>query len=94
MVASMNKENGRCAVVLPQGVLFRSTGKEGEIRKALIESDKLECVITLVGGVFYSTGVSACILLLNNNKEHTHKGRICLINAESIYTPACSEHND
>ena len=87
MVASMNKENGRCAVVLPQGVLFRSTGKEGEIRKALIESDKLECVITLVGGVFYSTGVSACILLLNNNKEHTHKGRICLINAESIYTP-------
>ena len=87
MVASMNKENGRCAVVLPQGVLFRSTGKEGEIRKAIIESDKLECVITLVGGVFYSTGVSACILLLNNNKEHTHKGRICLINAESIYTP-------
>lgn len=66
---------------------FRNTGKEGEIRKALIESDKLECVITLVGGVFYSTGVSACILLLNNNKAHTHKGRICLINAESIYTP-------
>lgn len=87
MIKSMNPENGRLAVVLPQGVLFRNTGKEGEIRKALIESDKLECVITLVGGVFYSTGVSACILLLNNNKEHTHKGRICLINAETIYTP-------
>ena len=86
MIKSMDETKGRCAVVLPQGVLFRS-GKEGEIRKALIESDKLECVITLVGGVFYSTGVSACILLLNNNKEHTHKGRICLINAESIYTP-------
>ena len=87
MIKSMDPENGRLAVVLPQGVLFRNTGKEGEIRKALIESDKLECVITLVGGVFYSTGVSACIILLNNNKEHTHKGRICLINAESIYTP-------
>ena len=87
MIKSMDPENGRLAVVLPQGVLFRNTGKEGEIRKALIESDKLECVITLVGGVFYSTGVSACILLLNNNKEHIHKGRICLINAESIYTP-------
>lgn len=86
MIKSMDEEKGRCAVVLPQGVLFRS-GKEGEIRKALIESDKLECVITLVGGVFYSTGVSACILLLNNNKEHTHKGRICLINAETIFTP-------
>jgi type I restriction enzyme M protein len=86
MIKSMDEKKGRCAVVLPQGVLFRS-GKEGEIRKALIESDKLECVITLVGGVFYSTPVSACILILNNNKEHTHKGRICLINAESIYTP-------
>ncbi len=86
MVKSMNVQNGRCAVVLPQGVLFRG-GKEGEIRKQLIESDKLECIITLVGGVFYSTGVSACILLLNNNKPHTHKGRICMIDASSIYTP-------
>lgn len=87
MIKSMGSNKGRCAVVLPQGVLFRNTGKEGEIRKSLIESDKLECVITLVGGIFYSTGVSACILLLNNKKSHTHKGRICLINAESIYTP-------
>ncbi len=86
MVKSMDNDNGRCAVVLPQGVLFRS-GKEGEIRRQLVESDKLECIITLVGGVFYSTGVSACILLLNNNKQHTHKGRICMIDASGIYTP-------
>lgn len=85
MVKSMNQKTGRCAVVLPQGVLFRG-GKEGEMRKQLIESDKLECVITLVGGVFYSTGVSACILLLNNNKEDDHKGRICMIDASDIYT--------
>jgi len=86
MVKSMNKKTGRCAVVLPQGVLFRG-GKEGEMRKQLVESDKLECVITLVGGVFYSTGVSACILLLNNNKKNNHKGRICMIDASDIYTP-------
>lgn len=85
MVQSMNQKTGRCAVVLPQGVLFRG-GKEGEIRKQLVESDKLECVITLVGGVFYSTSVSACILLLNNNKKNDHKGRICMINASDIYT--------
>lgn len=85
MVKSMNQKNGRCAVVLPQGVLFRG-GKEGKIRKQLIESDKLECVITLVGGVFYSTGVSACILLLNNDKKNDHKGRICMIDASDIYT--------
>jgi type I restriction enzyme M protein len=86
MVKSMDSKNGRCAVVLPQGVLFRG-GKEGQIRKQLIESDKLECIISLVGGVFYSTGVSACILLLNNNKPHKRKGRVCMIDASSIYTP-------
>ncbi len=82
----MNTKTGRCAVVLPQGILFRGN-KEGEIRKQLVESDKLECIITLVGGVFYSTGVSACILLLNNNKPSRHKGHICMIDASNIFTP-------
>lgn len=86
MVKSMNPKTGRCAVVLPQGVLFRS-GKEGDIRRQLVESDKLECIITLTSGVFYSTGVSACILFLNNNKEVGHRGRICMIDASDIYTP-------
>ena len=57
------------------------------MRKKLVDSDKLECVITLVGGVFYSTGVSACILLLNNKKPKKHIGRICMIDASKIYTP-------
>jgi len=86
MVKSMNPKTGRCAVVLPQGVLFRS-GKEGTIRRQLVESDKLECIITLTSGVFYSTGVSACILFLNNKKQASHCGRICMIDASSIYTP-------
>jgi len=84
MVKSMDKKYGRLAVVLPQGVLFRS-GKEGGIRKAMIESDKLEYVITLTGGVFYSTGVSACILVLNNNKPTAHIGKVCLVDATDIY---------
>ena len=84
MIKSMDTKNGRCAVVLPQGVLFH-VGKEGSIREQLVRSDKLEAVITLASGVFYSTGVSACILFLNNNKAHNHKGRICLIDASNIY---------
>lgn len=86
MVKSMNPTNGRCAVVLPQGVLFRG-GKEGDIRRQLVESDKLEAIITLASGVFYSTGVSACILFLNNNKSTEHRGRICMIDGSGIYTP-------
>jgi len=85
MVKSMKSSSGRCAVVLPQGVLFHG-GKEGEIRKQLVESDKLEAIITLTSGVFYSTGVSACILLLNNNKPASHVGKVCMIDASQIYT--------
>lgn len=86
MIKSMDQKKGRCAVVLPQGVLFHS-GKEGAIREQLVKSDKLEAVITLASGIFYSTGVSACILFLNNKKTHSHKGRICLIDGSEIYTP-------
>lgn len=86
MVKSMDPKSGRCAVVLPQGVLFRG-GKEGNIRRQLVESDKLEAIITLASGVFYSTGVSACILFLNNNKPTEHRGRICMIDGSGIYTP-------
>ena len=86
MIKSMKLDNGRCAVVLPQGVLFHS-GKEGAIREQLVRSDKLEAVITLAGGVFYNTGVSACILFLSNKKSRDHKGQICLIDGSEICTP-------
>ena len=85
MVKSMDPKTGRCAVILPQGVLFH-TGKEGQIRKQLVESDKLEAVITLVSGLFYSTGVSACILVLNNNKPTSRRGKVALIDGSGIYT--------
>lgn len=85
MVMSMDKKKGRSAVILPQGVLFHK-GREEEMRKQLVESDKIEAIITLVQGVFFSTTVSACILLLNNNKPKEHKGKIFMIDASKIYT--------
>lgn len=100
MVKSMKPDAGRLAVVLSQGVLFRGN-REGEIRRKLIESDKLEAVITLPSGVFFSTGVSACILFLRNKKEEYHKGKILLINgteefvhqrAQNVLTEQNSQH--
>lgn len=91
MIKSMNPATGRVAVVMPQGVLFHS-GKEGEIRKQIIESDKIECIITLIGGVFYGAGVSACLILLNNHKVPEHKNKICMIDATGIYTPARAQN--
>lgn len=86
MIKSMKPMDGKVAVVLPQGVLFHS-GKEGDIREQLIKSDLIEAVVALAGGVFYGTGVSACILFLNNQKRPEHKGKVCLIDATNIYTP-------
>ena len=86
MVVSMDKKHGRVAVVLPQGVLFR-TGKDGKMRKKLVNSDLLEAVITLKGGIFYGAGVSACILFLKREKSKNHIGRVCMIDASEIYTP-------
>ena len=86
MYKSMRPGKGRCAVVMPQGVLFHG-GREGDIRKKMIETDCVECVITLVGNLFYGAGVSACILFLNNNKPLAHRGKICMIDASGIYTP-------
>ena len=85
MYKSMKPGTGRCAVVMPQGVLFHG-GREGTIRQRMIESDIIECVITLVGNLFYGAGVSACILFLNNNKPLAHRGKICMIDATGIYT--------
>ncbi len=85
MYKSMRPGKGRCAVVMPQGVLFHG-GREGDIRKKMIETDCVECIIALVGNLFYGAGVSACILFLNNNKPLTHRGKICMIDATGIYT--------
>ena len=85
MYKSMKPGKGRCAVVMPQGVLFHG-GREGDIRKKMIETDCVECVIALVGNLFYGAGVSACILFLNNNKPLARRGKICMIDATGIYT--------
>lgn len=83
IVTSMKEKNGRAAIIMPQGVLFHG-GKEGKIREALINSHKLEAVINLPSGVFYSTGVSACVLFLNNNKTAEREGKVILIDAGTI----------
>lgn len=85
MVTSMDPATGKCVVVMPQGVLFHG-GKEGAIREALIKSDKVEAVITFVGGLFFGAGVSACALYLNNNKAANRKGKVLLIDGSTIYT--------
>lgn len=83
IIASLNK-NGRAGIVAPHGVLFKGN-TEGRIREQIIEKDLIEAVIGLPEKLFYGTGISACILILNKNKTKEHKKKILFINAENEY---------
>lgn len=81
MVSTLNA-NGKMATVMPHGVLFRG-GQEKEIRKGLIEADLIEAVIGLAPGLFYGTGIPACILVINKKKPESLRGKILIINADA-----------
>ena len=79
IIASMNSNTGRCAILFPHGVLFRD--EEKEIRKNLILQDDIECVIGLGPNLFYNSPMEACIIICNKNKTSEMKNRILMINA-------------
>ena len=57
-------QGGRCGVIVPEGVLFGSTGAHREIRRMLIENNTVEAVLSLPGGVFQPySGVKTSVLL-------------------------------
>ena len=69
MIATLDDANGRMAVVLPHGVLFRGAA-EGRIRRQLIETyNLLDAVIGLPENLFYGTGIPACILVFKKNRN-------------------------
>ena len=84
MVKSMAHPNGRMAVILPHGALFRS-GAEARIRKELIDNDLVETIIGLGPNLFYGTGISACILVLKLNKEKNKRNKVYFIDASNQY---------
>lgn len=67
IVVSLDEKNGRAAILFPHGVLFRDG--EAELRKKLVESDKLEAVIGLGPNLFYNSSMEACIVVLKVKKE-------------------------
>ena len=67
MLASLDAENGRMAIVLPHGVLFRGASEE-KIRRQLVEMNLLDAVIGLPANLFYGTGIPACILVFKKNR--------------------------
>lgn len=80
MVASLNAE-GMAGVVMPHGVLFRGSSEKA-IRQGILNDDLLEAVIGLPAGLFYGTGIPACLLIINKNKTAERKGKVLFINSE------------
>ena len=89
MVAVL-RDGGLLATVMPHGVLFRG-GEERAIRKAMIEADLLEAVIGLPAGLFYGTGIPACVLVMrqrqgnHSGKPAERQGQVLFINADREY---------
>ncbi|WP_043999377.1 type I restriction-modification system subunit M, partial [Microcystis aeruginosa] len=83
MIASL-KLDGHMATIMPHGVLFRG-GKEKLIREILIEDDLIEAIISLPPGLFYGTGIPACVLVVNKNKPDELRDKILFINADREY---------
>jgi len=83
MIASTNSE-GMVGVVMPHGVLFRGAS-EKLIRQGMLQDDLLEAVVGLPAGLFYGTGIPACLLIINKNKIAARKNKVLFINSELEY---------
>lgn len=64
------KSDGIMTIVLPHGVLFRG-GEEGDIRRNLIEKNKIDAIIGLPSNIFFGTGIPTIIMVLKQKRENT-----------------------
>lgn len=84
IILSMKQKTGRCAILFPHGVLFRS--EEREMREKLVRSDLVDCVIGLGANLFYNSPMEACIVICRTEKPDAHKNNILFINAVNEVT--------
>ena len=83
MLKSMDPTNGRGAIILPHGVLFRG-GQEEVIRRNLLKSGLIEGIIGLPSNLFYGTGIPACIIVLDK-KDAINRKDIFMIDASKHF---------
>ena len=79
MITSL-KSNGKGAIILPHGVLFRGNA-EGEIRKFIVGKHLIKGIIGLPANLFFGTGIPACIIILDKGGAAASKG-IFMIDAK------------
>lgn len=87
---SVLKADGKMASVMPHGVLFRG-GDEKEVREYFIKHGWLEAIIGLPAGLFYGTGIPACVLVLNK-KDAAERKHVVFINADRDFLPGKAQN--
>ncbi|WBL15229.1 class I SAM-dependent DNA methyltransferase [Sutcliffiella sp. NC1] len=89
---------GTAGFVLANGSMSSNTSGEGDIRKKLIEDDKVECIVTLPGQLFYSTQIPVCIWFISKDKSKTGKrqrnNEILFIDARKLGYMADRTHRE
>ncbi|MGB5146836.1 MAG: N-6 DNA methylase, partial [Porticoccaceae bacterium] len=66
---------GTAGVVLANGSMSSNQSGEGEIRKAMVEADAVDCMVALPGQLFYSTQIPACLWFLARDKSNGQAGK-------------------
>ncbi|MDD4604116.1 MAG: class I SAM-dependent DNA methyltransferase [Bacteroidales bacterium] len=74
---------GKAGFVLAKGSLTTKTNNQGEIRKAMIEADLIDCIVNLPTKLFLNTQIPACLWFLSRSKAQ-HKGNILFIDARNL----------
>ncbi len=80
LIASMKKDEGRGACILPHGVLFRGNA-EYDIRKEIIDKKYIKGIIGLPANIFFGTGIPASIIIIDKKDKDSRKG-IFIIDAK------------
>src|SRR6185436_8508892 len=85
--------NGTAGFVLANGSMSSNTSGEGEIRKAIIEDDLVDCMVALPGQLFFSTQIPVCLWFLSRNKKN-RIGKTLFIDARELGTLTDRVHRD
>ncbi|WP_134089804.1 class I SAM-dependent DNA methyltransferase [Olivibacter sp. XZL3] len=82
-----NRIGSRIASVHNGSSLFTGDAGSGEsnIRRYVIENDLLDAIVQMPNNLFYNTGITTYIWLLNNNKPAARKGQVQLLDANNLY---------
>lgn len=84
MLHHLSPVGGVAGTVLANGSLSSTAGGEGDIRKNMVNGDVVECIVSLPGQLFYSTGIPVSLWIMRKGKNENTKGKTLFIDARKF----------